>query len=118
VKTPFLESKSDVLSKFKEFKALVENIFERKIKTLRSHNGGEFTSNKFNTFCKEVGIKRKIATPYNPRQNGVEKRKNRAIMEEVKSMIHYQDLPMHFLVEAARITMICAKHVSPPSTWE
>jgi hypothetical protein len=36
----FLKSKDEVFSKFKEFKALIENISERKIKILRSDNGG------------------------------------------------------------------------------
>jgi hypothetical protein len=38
-----LKAKNEVFGKFKEFKALVENLTERKIKTLRSDNGGEFT---------------------------------------------------------------------------
>jgi hypothetical protein len=37
----FLKSKDEVLEKFKEFKVLVENLSERKIKILRSDNGGE-----------------------------------------------------------------------------
>ena len=41
----FLKSKDEVLGKFKEFKALVENLSERKIKILRSDNGGEYTLN-------------------------------------------------------------------------
>jgi hypothetical protein len=36
----FLKSKDEVFSKFKEFKALVDNLSERKIKILRSNNGG------------------------------------------------------------------------------
>ena len=40
----FLKSKDEVLGKFKEFKALVENLSERKIKILRSGNGGDYTS--------------------------------------------------------------------------
>ena len=39
----FLKTTDEVFSKFKEFKALVENHTENKIKTLRSDNGGEFT---------------------------------------------------------------------------
>jgi hypothetical protein len=35
----FLKSKDEVLRKFKEFKALVENLSERKIKILRLDNG-------------------------------------------------------------------------------
>ena len=56
---------------FKEFKALVENLSEKKIKILRSDNGWDFTSNEFNECCKEVGIKREHIVPYNPQQNGV-----------------------------------------------
>jgi hypothetical protein len=39
-----LKSKNVFFGKFKEFKALVEKLTERNIKTLRSDNGGEFTS--------------------------------------------------------------------------
>jgi hypothetical protein len=38
----FLKSKDEVLVKFKEFKALVENLSERKINIIRSDNGGEY----------------------------------------------------------------------------
>ena len=62
----FLKGKDEVFGKFKECKVLVENLSEKKIKTLRSDNGGEFTSNEFNKLCKEAGIKRDITTPYNP----------------------------------------------------
>ena len=40
----FLKGKSEVFSKFKEDKALVENQNDRKIKTLLLDNDGEFTS--------------------------------------------------------------------------
>jgi transposase InsO family protein len=76
----FLKSKDEVLGKFKELKALVENLSERKIKILRSDNGGEYTSKEFGNFCKYVEIKRELTTPYNPQQNGVAERNNRTIM--------------------------------------
>jgi transposase InsO family protein len=63
-----------VFNKFKEFKALIENIFERNIKTLRLDNGGEYTSKEFVNFFKDVEIKRELTTPYNPQQNGVAER--------------------------------------------
>ena len=65
----FLKGKDEVFERFKEFKALVENLSEKKIKTLRSDNGGEFTSNEFKYFYKEARIKREHTTPYNPQQN-------------------------------------------------
>ena len=65
----FLKRKDEVFERFKEFKALIKNLSENKIKILRSDNGGEFTSNEFNDFCKEAGIKRELTIPYNPQQN-------------------------------------------------
>ena len=62
----FLKKKYEVFSKFKEFKALIENHTEKKIKTFQSDNGGEFTSYEFKVLCKESGIKRELSTPYNP----------------------------------------------------
>ena len=89
-----MQNKDEVFSKFKEFKALIENHTKKKIKTFRSDNGGEFTSDEFNELCRESGIKRELTTPYNPRQNGVTKRKNKAIMEAARAMLHDQDLPI------------------------
>jgi transposase InsO family protein len=66
-----LKSKDEVFSKFKEFKALIENLSERKIKILRLDNGGEYTSKEFVNYYKDVGIKRDLTTTYNPQQNGV-----------------------------------------------
>lgn len=101
----FLKGKNEVFSKFKEFKALIENLYEKKIKIFRSDNGGEFTSGEFKSFYTEVGVKRELSTPYNPQHNGVAERKNQTIMEAVKAMIHDQDLPMNLWVEATRIAV-------------
>ena len=43
----FLKTKDEVFSKFKESKSLIENHTEKKINTLRSNNGGEFSSENF-----------------------------------------------------------------------
>jgi transposase InsO family protein len=96
-----LKSKDEVFNKFKELKVLIENLFERKIKILRSNNGGEYTSKEFVNFYRDVGIKRELNTPYNPQQNGVAERKNGTIMEAVKTMVHDKDLPMCLWAEVA-----------------
>ena len=100
-----MKNKDEVFNKFKEFKALIENHTEKKIKTFRSDNGGEFTSNEFREICKDSRIKREFSTPYNPQQNGIGKRKNRTIMEAARAMLHDQDLHMHLWEEAARTTV-------------
>ena len=69
----FLKNKDEVFEKFKEFKALFDNLFENKIKALRSKNGVEFTSNEFKDLCKEAKTEKELTTPYNPQQCGVAK---------------------------------------------
>jgi hypothetical protein len=107
-----LKSKDEVFSKFKEFKALIENLSERNIKILKSDNGGEYTSKEFVNFYEDVGIKRELTSPYNPQQNGVAERKNRIIMEVVKTMIHDEDLPMCLWAEVAMTTIYVQNQLS------
>jgi hypothetical protein len=54
----FLQNKSEVFDRFKEFKALVENQTEKRIKVLRIGNGGEFCGNEFEEFYKKRDIAR------------------------------------------------------------
>ena len=105
-----MKNKSEVFGNFREFKALIRNHSEISINTPRSDNGGEYTSNEFEAFFKEVGIKRELTTPYNPQQNFVMERKNRTITEVVKTMIRYQDLPMH-LWDEVEITSIYVQNI-------
>ena len=107
-----LKTKSEMFGKFKEFKSLIENLSNKKIKTLRSDNGREYTSKKFEYFCKDAGIKRELTNPYNPQQNGVAERKNRTIIEVVKTMIYDQDLPMHLWEQAARTAVYVQNRIS------
>ena len=65
-----MRKKFEVFDRFKEFKALVENQTEKKIKALRTDNGGEFCKKEFEEFCNKCGIARKKTTPYTPQQNG------------------------------------------------
>jgi hypothetical protein len=84
----FMKTKDEVFSQFQEFKALVENHTGRKIKSLRSDNGGEYNSKAFKDFCAGVGIKRELTVPYNPQWNRVAERKNRAIVGATKAMLY------------------------------
>ena len=54
----FLRNKSEVFDRFKEFKALVENQTEKRIKVMRTNNGGEFCRNEFEEFYKKCSIAR------------------------------------------------------------
>jgi transposase InsO family protein len=60
----------------------------------------------------DVGIKRELTTPYNPQQNDVAERKNKTILEAVKTMIHDQDLPMCLWVEVAMTVVYVQNRLS------
>jgi transposase InsO family protein len=62
----FFKLKDEVFEKFKDFKALVENLSEKKIKILMLDNGGDYNPNEFKYFCRDAKIKRDFTTPYNP----------------------------------------------------
>ena len=96
----FLRKKYQVFERFKEFKALVENHTDKKIKVLRTNNGREFCKNEFEEFCKKCGISWQKTTPYTPQQNGVAKRMNRTLMEKARSMLSGTGLGQEFWAEA------------------
>ena len=65
----FIKKKSEVLEKFIDLKALVENASGRKIKYLRSDNGGEYVSNEFLKLCSECMQKHSWPHPINFQPN-------------------------------------------------
>ena len=107
-----LKHKSEVFSKFKEWKSLVENLYDRKIKTLRSDNGGEYTSIEFEDFLKNEGIRHEKTIPKTPEQNGVAERKNRTLVEAVRTMIADSNLSKTFWGEALS-TAVYVQNRSP-----
>lgn len=60
----FLNFKSEVAGVFWKYKALVENQSGCKIQMVRTDNGTEYTSEKFNQFCDEAGIEHQLTAPY------------------------------------------------------
>ena len=84
---------------------MVEKESGKKIKALRSDNGGEYAFHEFNDFYAVEGIKRELTTPHNPRQNGVDERKNITIVGVVWVMVHDQGLPLHLWAEACNTTV-------------
>jgi transposase InsO family protein len=92
--------------------AIVENQTDRKLKCLRSDNGGQYKSNKFFQFCQEHGIRREHTAPYSPEQNGVAERRNWTIQERIVSMLHHSGLTDGFWAEAL-LTAVHIINMSP-----
>ena len=51
-----LERKNQVLACFMEWKAEVDNQCDQQLKTFRTDNGGEYTSNEFQDYLKKCGV--------------------------------------------------------------
>ena len=103
----FLKRKSEVFSIFKEFKAFVEKQSGYYIKTLRSNQGREYTSDVFENYSKEHGIKHQTTPSYTPQLNGVAERKNRTILDMAMSMLKGKGLPKQFWAETVSCAVIC-----------
>lgn len=96
----FLKKKSDTLSKFQQFKTMIELQGNFKLKTIRSDRGGEYTSSAFISFCETSGIVRQLTQAHTPHQNGVAERKNRSLMEKARCMAFESNLPPSLWTEA------------------
>ena len=97
-----LKTKDQVFQVFQKFHALVERETGRKLKRLRSDNGGEYTSREFEEYCSSHGIRHEKTVPRTPQHNGVAERMNRTIVEKVRSMLRMAKLPKSFWGEAVQ----------------
>lgn len=97
-----MKTKSEVFEKFKVWKARVENQTGLKVGSLRSDNGGEYTSLQFKKFCAEHGIGRQYVVPNTPQKNGVSERINRTLQEKARCMRLQAKLPTCYWGDALR----------------
>ncbi|KAG7559229.1 Ribonuclease H-like superfamily [Arabidopsis thaliana x Arabidopsis arenosa] len=97
----FLKSKEEVFEKFSEWKKLVENQTNKKIKYLRTDNGLEFCNQQMDKLCIDSGIKRHRTCTYTPQQNGVSERMNRTIADKIRCMLAETGMEKKFWAEAA-----------------
>ena len=86
----------EALDFFKRFVAKVENQHEKSLKTLRTYRGREYLSEKFKDLCEEKGICRQLTIPKTPQQNGVAERRNKTLLDMVRSMMAQANLLISF----------------------
>ena len=91
-----MSHKSESFEKFREFHSKVENQFGKKIKALRSDRGGEYLSQEFDDHLKEKGILSELTPPGTSQWNGVSERRNRTLLDIVRSTMGLSDLPISF----------------------
>ncbi|KAE8957885.1 hypothetical protein PR001_g31221 [Phytophthora rubi] len=74
------------------FKADMENATGRKIKRIRSDNGGEYTGRLFKEYLSKQGIRHEKTVPYTPQQNGLAERMNRSLVEMARYMLYHEGI--------------------------
>ena len=111
----FLQSKSEVFSVFKVFLALIETQFSTKIKILRFDSGGEYMSNEFQFFLRSYGIISQRSCPFTPQQNGVAERKNRLLLDVVRTLLIKSCVPSHFWCEALSTVVYLINRLPSPT---
>ena len=72
----------------------MEKQTKHNIITLRSDRGGEYLNGEFLDYLKENGIVSQWTPLYTPQLNGVSERRNRTLLDMVRSMMSYVDLPV------------------------
>ncbi|GKC92843.1 retrotransposon protein, putative, ty1-copia subclass, partial [Tanacetum coccineum] len=119
-----LKHKHEVFETFKVFQKEVENQLGKTIKSLRSDREGEYMSQEFLDHLNEHGIIAHRTPPYTPQHNGVLERRNRTVLDMVRSMVSQTTLPKSFwdyaLESVARIlNMVPTKKVekTPYKVW-
>ena len=100
-----MKEESEMMKKIKEFEAVVMHAKSKKIKALRTENGGEYVGKEFTEYLKKKGIKHQRTAPYSPQQNGVSERLNKTIVEMAKAMLSQAKLPRSLWGEALNMAV-------------
>ncbi|GJV44060.1 putative ribonuclease H-like domain-containing protein, partial [Tanacetum coccineum] len=92
----FLATKDETSEILKNFIKEIENLVDKKVKIIRCDNGTEFKNKVMDDFCRDKGIKREYSVAKTPQQNSVAERRNRTLIEAVKTMLVDSKLPTTF----------------------
>jgi histone deacetylase 1/2 len=93
-----LRKKSDVFAVFRDFQALVERKFDKKILSMQTDWGGEYE--RSNSFFQRIGIAHRVSCPHAHQQNGAAERKHRHIVEVGLALLANASMPLKFWDEA------------------
>ncbi|XP_026440725.1 uncharacterized protein LOC113339707 [Papaver somniferum] len=80
-----MRHKDEIIEIFVRWKKATQTQTGKKIRVLRSDNGGEYKSDPFLQVCHDGGIKRHFTVNKTPQQNGVAERMNRTLLEKVEN---------------------------------
>ena len=115
-----LHDKSQSVNALEMYIKEVERQLDKKVKIIRSDRGGEYYGKydesgqcpgPFAKFLERHGICAQYTMPGTPYQNGVVERRNRILMEMVRSMMSHSSLPISMWMYALRTAMYLLNRV-------
>ena len=75
---------------------MVQTQFQKAIKILRSDSSGEYMSHEFSVFFSDKGILHQKSCSRTPQQNRIVERKNRHILETIRTLLIASLVPPKF----------------------
>lgn len=96
----FLNHKDEAAVNIKDYVRQAELQTGKRVKRLRTDNGGEFLGAELRGFLANKGIIHERTAPHSPAQNGVAERMNRTLVEAARSLLTDSKLPDEFWAEA------------------
>jgi transposase InsO family protein len=85
-----LTSKDEAAMALKRFQAEAQTEARRKLRTLCTNRGNEFTSNELVAHFVATGVKRHLTAPYSPQQNSVVESRNRTVVGMARCSPHHR----------------------------
>lgn len=95
------------------------------MKIFRTDRGREFLSNQFTMYCNDIGIDRHYIIPHFLQQKRVVERRNRSILDMVRSSLKTMNVPYvlwgeavsHVVYALNRVSMKAIKDFTPYEMW-
>jgi hypothetical protein len=106
-----LGSKGEAADAIRRAQAAAEAECGRKLRVLRTDNGGEFMV-AFMSYCADEGVQRQYSASYSPQQNGVVERRNQTVAGMARALLKQRGMPTVFWGEAV-VTAVYILNRSP-----
>ena len=117
-----MKHKSEVFKRFKEFRNEVERQIGIPIKVLWSDWGGEYLNQKFLRYLKDNGIVSQWTLFGTPQLNEISKKRNRILLDMVRSLMSFTDLLLylwgHALIIASHYWIGFYQNLFLPTLWD
>ena len=95
-----IKHKSDCKAELMNYITRLITQFGHPPKIIRSDRGGEYIDSELQSFLCSKGIIFQCTVPRCPQQNGISERKNRTLLEAIRTTLMYRNLPKYLWAEA------------------